>query len=447
MLHSISPIDGRYGDKTSALSSYFSEFALMKYRCLVEIEYLIALIETGIVPNTKLSVESKANLLNIVTSFSDEDASSIKKIESKINHDVKAIEYFIKEKLEKLNLNILREWVHFGLTSQDVNNSAFPLMIRNAFREIITPEIKSTRQEIFDFAMGTKDIPMMAFTHGQPASPTLLGKEMMVFVERLDIQLGHLEHINLCVKFGGATGNFNAHVAAFPEIDWADWADDFTSKYLHIGRYKYTTQIEHYDQIAALCHATMRINTILIDLCRDIWMYISMNYLTQKVNPDEVGSSAMPHKVNPIDFENAEGNLGYANAIFGHLADKLPVSRLQRDLTDSTVLRNIGVPIAHTFLSLKSIQKGLSKISANEIKTQSDLNDNWSVLAEAIQTILRREGVPNPYEQLKELTRGREKLTKESLHQFIDKLRVKEEVKKELRKLTPGGYTGMRFNV
>ncbi|MEO6130396.1 MAG: adenylosuccinate lyase, partial [Saprospiraceae bacterium] len=381
------------------------------------------------------------------TSFSDDDALSIKKTESKINHDVKAIEYFLKEKLDTLNLPHFREWVHFGLTSQDVNNCAFPLMIRNAFREVIIPEITSTRQCIYDFALATKNVPMLAYTHGQPASPTTLGKEMMVFVERLDLQLKQLQDVELSVKFGGATGNFNAHIAAFPTINWMEWADMFTKKYLNIGRYKYTTQIEHYDQIAALCHAAMRVNTILIDLCRDIWMYISMNYISQKVNPEEVGSSAMPHKVNPIDFENAEGNLGYANAIFGHLADKLPVSRLQRDLTDSTVLRNIGVPVAHTLLSLKSIQKGLSKISANEVKTASDLNENWSVLAEAIQTILRREGVPNPYEQLKDLTRGKEKLTKESLHQFINKLEIKEGIKEELKKLTPGTYTGMKFNI
>ncbi|MEP6647915.1 MAG: adenylosuccinate lyase [Saprospiraceae bacterium] len=447
MLHSISPIDGRYADKTSGLKAYFSEAALMKYRCLIEIEYLIALIETGIIPGGNPSDEDKSNLKNIVTSFSDEDALSIKKSESKINHDVKAIEYFIKEKLDQLHLSTYREWVHFGLTSQDINNSAFPLMIRNAYSEVLIPEIKSTRQAIYDLALATKDIPMLAYTHGQPASPTILGKEMMVFVERIDLQLKQLEDIQLKAKFGGATGNFNAHIAAFPNINWMEWADNFTKKYLNIGRYKFTTQIEHYDQIAALCHATMRINTILLDLCRDVWMYISMNYLSQKVNPEEVGSSAMPHKVNPIDFENAEGNFGYANAIFGHLADKLPVSRLQRDLTDSTVLRNIGVPVAHTLLSLKSIQKGLSKISANEIKTQSDLDDNWSVLAEAIQTILRREGVPNPYEQLKDLTRGKEKLTKESLHHFIDRLNIKEPVKEELRKLTPAGYTGVRFNI
>lgn len=446
MLHNISPIDGRYADKTSALRDYFSEAALMQYRIRVEIEYLIALVETGIVPNRKLSPQDKANLKNIITAFNDEDATSIKKMESKINHDVKAIEYFIKEKLPQLNLNDLREWVHFGLTSQDVNNSAFPLMIRNAYREKLIPQIKSTRQAIFDFASSTKEIPMLAYTHGQPASPTLLGKEIMVFVERLDNQIKQLESVELSVKFGGATGNFNAHVVAYPDINWIEWADQFTKKYLHISRYKYTTQIEHYDQIASLCHANMRINTILIDFCRDIWSYISMNYLTQKVNQDEVGSSAMPHKVNPIDFENAEGNLGYANAIFGHLADKLPVSRLQRDLTDSTVLRNIGVPVAHTFLALQSIQKGLGKISANEIRTQQDLDDNWAVLAEAIQTILRREGVSNPYELLKDLTRGKEKLTKEKLHQFIQGLNVGDKVKEELKKLTPAGYTGMKFH-
>jgi len=446
MLHTISPIDGRYFEKTKELSSYFSEAALMSYRCHVEIEYLIALIETGIITKQELNGEQKDNLRNLVKNFNDEGAMTIKSIETKINHDVKAVEYFIKEKLDQTNLTELREWVHFGLTSQDINNSAFPLMIRNAYREIIIPEMKSTRLAIYDFAQASKDIPMLAFTHGQPASPTLLGKEMMVFIERLDLQIDQLEKIELKVKFGGATGNFNAHEAAFPQVKWMDWADRFTEKYLKIERYKYTTQIEHYDQLAAICHATMRINTILVDFCRDIWTYISMNYLTQKVNAQEVGSSAMPHKVNPIDFENAEGNLGYANAILGHLADKLPVSRLQRDLTDSTVLRNIGVPVAHTLLSLKSIQKGLAKLSVNEKRTTEDLNDNWPVLAEAIQTILRREGVSNPYEMLKDLTRGKEKLSKESLHQFIQELKVNENIKEELRKLTPSTYTGVKFN-
>jgi len=443
MLHSISPIDGRYADKTAVLASCFSEAALMRFRCYVEVEYLIALAETGIIPGQSLDKEQTERLRSIVATFSDEDALAIKKIESKINHDVKAIEYFIKEKLEGTGMSALREWVHFGLTSQDVNNSAFPLMIREAYRSHLIPAIKSTRQVIYEFAMQTAGLPMLAYTHGQPASPTLLGKEMMVFVERLDAQIIQLEAVELKVKFGGATGNFNAHAVAFPAVNWKEWADHFTSSYMGIGRYRYTTQIEHYDQLAALCHATMRINTILIDFCRDVWTYISMNYLSQKANPDEVGSSAMPHKVNPIDFENAEGNLGYANAIFGHLADKLPISRLQRDLTDSTVLRNIGVPVAHSYISLLSLQKGMKKISANETRLSQDLDANWSVLAEAVQTILRREGVANPYELLKDLTRGKEQITKEHLRVFIDGLDVRDEVKEEMRRLTPSGYTGM----
>lgn len=443
MLHAISPIDGRYAEKTAVLAQYFSEAALMRYRCHVEVEYLIALVETGIIPGGSLSEGQKESLRAIVTSFTDVDAETIKKSEAKINHDVKAIEYFIKEKVDGLGLIKYKEWVHFGLTSQDVNNSAFPLMIREAYLDQLIPSIKSVRQDIMEFAVKTQYLPMLAHTHGQPASPTMLGKELMVFVERLDTQIAQLEAVNLKVKFGGATGNFNAHVAAFPDTDWLEWADQFTKKYLGIERYHYTTQIEHYDQIAALCHANMRINTILIDLCRDIWTYISMNYLTQKANPNEVGSSAMPHKVNPIDFENAEGNLGYANAIFGHLADKLPVSRLQRDLTDSTVLRNIGVPVAHSFLSLHSIGKGMRKIAANEIKLAKDLEANWSVLAEAIQTILRREGVANPYELLKDLTRGKEQLSKEDLHAFIDGLDIRDEVKEEMWALTPAGYTGV----
>ena len=403
MLHNISPVDGRYAAQTADLRAYFSESALMRYRVMVEIEYFIALFETGIITgkdnhqmHSELSHELKDELRFIYRNFSDDDANAIKSIESRINHDVKAIEYFIKEKLNNEKLSPFKEWVHFGLTSQDINNSAFPLMIRTAYREVLIPAFKSVRQEIFDFAQQTLTIPMMAYTHGQPASPTLLGKEMMVFVDRLDTQIEQMEKTELRVKFGGATGNFNAHVVAFPDVDWTKWADHFTHAYLNIERYKYTTQIEHYDQIAALCHVTMRMNTILIDFCRDIWAYISMNYISQKANPNEVGSSAMPHKVNPIDFENAEGNLGYANAIYGHLADKLPVSRLQRDLTDSTVSRNIGVPVAHTHLALKSIEKGLKKISPNESRIAADLEDNWSVLAEAIQTILRRVVVVTP---------------------------------------------------
>jgi adenylosuccinate lyase len=445
MFHSISPIDGRYADKTAVLAPYFSESALMRFRCHVEVEYLIALIETGIVPGGSLNDEQKNGLRNLVSSFSDEDAASIKKSESKINHDVKAIEYFLKSKLDDLGLAKYTEWVHFGLTSQDINNSAFPLMIRSAYLEHLLPAMKAVRQDIMEFAINTQYLPMLAHTHGQPASPTVIGKELMVFVERLDVQIDQLEAVELKVKFGGATGNFNAHVVAFPNINWMSWADHFTAEYLGIKRYHYTTQIEHYDQLAAMCHATMRINTILIDFCRDIWTYISMNYLSQKANPDEVGSSAMPHKVNPIDFENAEGNLGYANAIFGHLADKLPVSRLQRDLTDSTVLRNIGVPVAHSFLSLQSIRKGMRKIAANEIRLAQDLDANWAVLAEAIQTILRREGIPQPYELLKDLTRGKSHITREHLHAFIDHLQVSEEVRQEMRELSPGGYTGTGF--
>ncbi len=415
----------------------------MKYRCHLEVEYLIALAETNIIPKITLDDKQIKGLRNVVSGFSDEDAMEIKKIESEINHDVKAIEYFIKGKLSVLGLSEIKEWVHFGLTSQDVNNSAFPLMIKDAYQDELIPAIVSLRQTLYDFAMETSNIPMLAHTHGQPASPTLLGKEIMVFVERLDVQIATLGTIELKAKFGGATGNFNAHHAAFPDINWRQWADTFTTDYLGIGRYRYTTQIEHYDQLAALCHGTMRLNTILVDLCRDIWTYISMQYLSQKANPNEVGSSAMPHKVNPIDFENAEGNLGYANAIFAHLADKLPISRLQRDLTDSTVLRNIGVPVAHSLIALQAIQKGMKKITPNKDKLAQDLDSNWSVLAEAVQTILRREGVPNPYELLKDLTRGKEQITKEDLHAFIDQLSIGDRIKEELRKLTPSKYTGI----
>ncbi len=446
MLHTISPVDGRYGDKTGALAKFFSESALMKYRCHLEVEYLIALAETNIISGISLNEEQLNGLRHIVTGFSDEDALEIKHIESTINHDVKAIEYFIKGKLDALGLRAIKEWVHFGLTSQDVNNSAFPMMIRDAYQETLVPAIVATRQTLYAFAMETANIPMLAHTHGQPASPTLLGKEIMVFVERLDVQIATLATTELKAKFGGATGNFNAHHAAFPNVNWRTWGDAFTTDYLGIGRYRYTTQIEHYDQLAALCHVTMRINTILIDFCRDIWTYISMHYLLQKANPNEVGSSAMPHKVNPIDFENAEGNLGYANAIYGHLADKLPISRLQRDLTDSTVLRNIGVPVAHTFIAMQAIQKGMKKITPNQQKLNQDLEANWSVLAEAVQTILRREGVANPYELLKDLTRGKEQITRQDLHAFIDQLAIEEAVKEELRTLTPQTYTGTRLN-
>lgn len=443
MLHNISPVDGRYGGKTKALAKYFSESALMKYRCHLEVEYLIALAETKIIPGDVLNESTIKQLREVVSGFNDEDAMEIKRIESEINHDVKAIEYFIKGKLDHIGLSGIKEWVHFGLTSQDVNNTAFPLMIRDAYQDELVPTIVATRQTLYEFAMETANIPMLAHTHGQPASPTILGKEIMVFVERLDVQIASLATTELKVKFGGATGNFNAHHVAFPDVKWRSWGDDFTTNYLGIGRYRYTTQIEHYDQLAALCHVTMRLNTILIDFCRDIWTYISMQYLSQKANPNEVGSSAMPHKVNPIDFENAEGNLGYANAIYGHLADKLPISRLQRDLTDSTVLRNIGVPVAHTLIALQAIQKGMKKITPNKKKLASDLDANWSVLAEAVQTILRREGVANPYELLKDLTRGKEQITKEDLHTFIDGLEISDQLKAEMKKLTPETYTGI----
>lgn len=444
MLHSISPVDGRYAEKTAPLNQYFSEAALIRMRVKVELKYLLALAESGIIPDKIAGAQLKEKLQSIEFAFNDDDVHIIKDIESNVNHDVKAVEYYLKDKLEALDISELREWVHFGLTSQDINNSAFPLMIRSAYQEEVLPAIHAVRNAIDVFAKSSLQIPMMAYTHGQPASPTMLGKEMLVFVERLDVQIEQLEKTELKIKFGGATGNFNAHSVAFPKTDWNKWADEFASKYLNIGRYKYTTQIEHYDQLAALCHCNMRINTILIDFCRDIWSYISMNYLLQKTNHNEVGSSAMPHKVNPIDFENAEGNLGFANAMFAHLADKLPVSRLQRDLTDSTVLRNIGVPVAHTFLAMSSIQKGIKKISPNEERMRDDLNSNWSVLAEAVQTILRREGVVNPYEMLKDLSRGKEKLTKQQLHEFIKQLDVKEEIKNELLQLTPSTYTGIK---
>ena len=442
-LHALSPIDGRYADKTATLRACFSEAALMKYRCLVEVEYLIALGGTGIIPGQPLAPEAQEGLRGIIRDFSDDDAERIKAIERTTNHDVKAIEYFLKEKLDANGLGHVREWVHFGLTSQDVNNTAFPLMIRDAYADHLVPAIKAVLADIRAFGETHRALPMLAHTHGQPASPTTLGKEILVFAERLEAQLAQLGAVELKVKFGGATGNFNAHHAAFPDIDWIRWADAFAEQHLGLRRYRLTTQIEPYDQLAALCHATMRINTILVDFCRDIWAYISMQYLSQRAVAGEVGSSAMPHKVNPIDFENAEGNLAYANAIFGFLADKLPVSRLQRDLTDSTVLRNIGVPIAHTLVSLQSIRKGMGKITPNPAKLAQDLEANWAVLAEGIQTILRAAGVQNPYELLKDLTRGQQHVTRETLHAFIARLDVDNAVKTRLLTLTPETYIGL----
>lgn len=441
-LEGISPIDGRYRNKVAELSSYFSEKALIQYRVKVEVLYFIALHEIGIPQLANYSSKHNKSLLNIVDEFSIEDANTIKEIEKTTNHDVKAVEYFLKEKFDHLGLQEFKEFIHFGLTSQDINNTAIPLSLKDALTDSVIPKLEEFIKELDLKAEQWGNIPMLAKTHGQPASPTRLGKEIKVFVVRLQEQLEQLRQIPLSAKFGGATGNFNAHNVAYPSYDWHAFGNRFVSDKLGLKRSYPTTQIEHYDHLAALFDAFKRINTILIDFSRDVWQYISMNYFTQTIQKNEVGSSAMPHKVNPIDFENAEGNLGIANALFEHLSAKLPISRLQRDLTDSTVLRNIGVPIAHSFLSILSLQKGLSKINANENAIADDLNDNWAVVAEAIQTILRREGFPKPYEALKSLTRTNEAITKESIGQFIDQLDVSDEIKTELRQITPFNYTG-----
>jgi adenylosuccinate lyase len=438
-LLAISPIDGRYHNQLSDLSVYFSEHALIFYRVYVEIEYFIALSEQNMFVLTAKQVKE---VRNIVTDFSLEDSVKIKDIEKVTNHDVKAVEYFIKEKLTELKLDKQKEWVHFGLTSQDINNTAIPLLWKDALQNDYNEKINEIISLLKSFAKDWAKIPMLAKTHGQSASPTRLGKEMMVFVERLENQMALLKMIPFAAKFGGATGNMNAHNVAFLKTDWKKFANNFVDKTLGLKRMQYTTQIEHYDNLAAHFDTLKRINTILIDFSRDVWQYISMDYFKQKVNKNEVGSSAMPHKVNPIDFENAEGNLGMANALFEHLSAKLPISRLQRDLTDSTVLRNIGVPYAHTILATKSLLKGMHKLIVNEEKINDDLENNWAVIAEAIQTILRRENYPNPYEALKELTRGASKITKESMHTFVDSLTVKPEIKKELKKITPQNYVG-----
>lgn len=440
-LKAISPIDGRYRSKTASLENYFSEFALIRYRVKVEVLYFISLCD--IIPNlTGVDRNLFSEMYGIVDNFSFEDADRIKSIEKTTNHDVKAVEYFLKEKLEGLGLSDHIEFIHFGLTSQDINNTAIPMSLKDATEDVFIPELEKLKNQITGLANDWKDIPMLAKTHGQPASPTRLGKELDVFVKRLDVQLAQLKSIPYSGKFGGATGNFNAHYLAYPEVDWHAFAGKFLSDQLKISRSEPTTQIEHYDNLAALFDALKRINTILIDLCRDVWTYISMNYFSQKIVAGEIGSSAMPHKVNPIDFENAEGNLGLANALFEHLSGKLPISRLQRDLTDSTVLRNIGVPIAHTQVSLLSIAKGLSKLQCNQHVIKNDLEDNWAVVAEGIQTILRREGFPKPYEALKNLTRKNEKITETSIQAFINDLNVKEEIKVELRSITPFNYIG-----
>ena len=442
-LISISPIDGRYHGKTTELNNYFSEFALFKYRTLVEIEYFIQLHEAGLKSLNPLSAENAKALRDIYTKFSLNDAKRIKEIESVTNHDIKAVEYFIKERLEKLGLSENKEFVHFGLTSQDINNTSIPISIKDALNDVLLPELKETLGILKGLSEDWKDIPMLAKTHGQPASPTKLGKELNVFVYRLQNQIDELSKIPISGKFGGATGNLNAHFVAYPNVDWVKFSNDFLKNQLGIQRQQVTTQIENYDYLASLFDAFKRIDTILLDLCRDIWTYVSMDYFKQKIKKGEVGSSAMPHKVNPIDFENAEGNLGIANALFEHFSQKLPISRLQRDLTDSTVLRNIGTPFGHFVIALSSISKGLNKLLINEAKIKLDLENNWAVVAEAIQTILRRERYPNPYEKLKDLTRSNDVISETSIKNFIESLDVEEDIKAELRKITPYNYTGI----
>jgi len=443
MLRAISPIDGRYADKTRPLQDYFSEYALIRYRVFVEIQYFIALCQYGL-PQLADFDEAKIDALNaIFENFTETDAEYVKTIERSTNHDVKAVEYFLKERFDALGLGRLREFVHFGLTSQDVNNTATPLLFKHALERVYFPAILALREQLFQLALDWAHVPMLARTHGQPASPTLLGKELRVFVERLDGQIALLKALPHRAKFGGATGNFNAHYAAYPDYDWGAFADDFVREFLGLERAQATTQIDHYDFLAAQLQALGRINTILVDLCRDLWTYISMEYFRQQTVKGEIGSSAMPHKVNPIDFENAEGNLGLANALFQHLAEKLPVSRLQRDLTDSTVLRNLGVPVAHTMIALQSTQKGLGKLLLNEGRLYEDLEANWMVIAEGIQVILRREGYPQPYEALKNLTRGQDGIGREELHSFIDALDITDGLKEELKTLTPHNYTGL----
>ncbi len=441
-LNAISPIDGRYRNSCEELALYFSEEALMRYRVMVEIEYFIELCELPLPQLKGFESSNNKKLRNIYNNFKHEDALHIKSIEKTTNHDVKAVEYFLKEKFDEIGLGAHKEFIHFGLTSQDINNTAIPLSLREANQLIYLPIIKAISEKILLVSREWKDIPMLARTHGQPASPTRLGKEIYIFHHRLQTQLELLNTIACSAKFGGATGNFNAHAIAYPNIDWIQFSDRFIER-LGLTRSPYTTQIEHYDNMAALFDTMKRINTILIDLSRDMWSYISMNYFTQRVVANEVGSSAMPHKVNPIDFENAEGNFGMANALFEHLSAKLPVSRLQRDLTDSTVLRNIGVPFAHTLIACKSLLKGFSKVNVNTSVIEEDLSGNWAVVAEAIQTILRREAYPNPYEALKTLTRTGEKINPDTIARFISGLDVSENIKEELRKITPFNYTGV----
>jgi len=442
-LTAISPVDGRYRDKVVELGDYFSEFALIKYRVYVEIEYFIALTEIPLPQLSTFDPERKADLRNIYESFDLSNASQIKEIEKVTNHDVKAVEYFIKDKFESLGLEKYKEFIHFGLTSQDINNTAVPCSLRDAIQNVYIPLVDELIAKLEAMAFAWEDVSMLAKTHGQPASPTRLGKEIKVFIERLNVQVELLKGIKCYAKFGGATGNFNAHHVAYPLIDWVDFANNFVRDALQLERSQATTQIAHYDNYGAIFDNMKRINTILIDFDRDFWTYISMGYFKQQIKKGEIGSSAMPHKINPIDFENSEGNLGIANAIFEHLSAKLPISRLQRDLTDSTVLRNIGVPLAHTILSIKSTLKGLGKLLLNPEVIDRDLEDNWAVVAEAIQTILRREAYPNPYEALKDLTRVNRKIDRDVIHEFINKLSVSDEIKAELKQITPHNYTGV----
>ena len=442
-LTAISPIDGRYRDKVENLANYFSESALIRYRVMVEIEYFIALCELPLPQLKGFDTGLFPQLREIYLNFTVEDAQKIKDTEKITNHDVKAVEYFIKDKFDALNLHAYKEFIHFGLTSQDINNTAIPCSFRDAVHDVYYPVVGELIAKLDELSEEWKEVPMLAKTHGQPASPTRLGKEIKVFTYRLSRQLELLKKVAISGKFGGATGNFNAHHVAFPETDWVDFGNRFLNQKLQLERESYTTQISNYDNFAALFDNLRRINTIVIDLDRDIWTYISMSYFKQKIKAGEVGSSAMPHKVNPIDFENSEGNLGIANAVFEHLSNKLPVSRLQRDLTDSTVLRNIGVPLAHTLIAFKSTLKGLNKLIINKEAIERDLEKNWAVVAEAIQTILRREGYPNPYEALKALTRTNSKITQESIAEFIDTLEVSEELKKQLKQITPANYTGI----
>ena len=439
-LTAISPVDGRYRKHVQHLDEYFSEYALIKYRVLVEIEYFFFLEDKKFF---KLSHKARKHLKKLQEDFGLEDAQEIKQIEYTTNHDVKAVEYFLKNELEKSGGAQVKEWIHFGLTSQDINNTAIPLLWKHAIEYEYLPSLLNLNAQLKLLAKEWKDIPMLAHTHGQPASPTKMGKEIMVFAERIENQIEQLINVPFTAKFGGATGNFNAHHAAFPKLDWIKLANEFVEKILGLTRVQYTTQIEHYDSLAAQFDCMKRINNILIDLCRDAWTYISMDYFKQKLRKNEVGSSAMPHKINPIDFENAEGNMGIANAVFEHLSSKLPISRLQRDLTDSTALRNIGVPFAHTLVAFKSIEKGLNSLVINDSKIYADLDNNWAVVSEAIQTVLRKENYPNPYEALKQLTRGNNHINKKSIHQFIDELKISDELKKELKKISPHNYTGM----